>query len=233
MTSARPPELRLADEFFLAAHDHEASRMRPRLLPVVLSLGLSGALLAELIMESRIGQLDGYILAANRAALNSGRHRASRDGDSVTERIMHEITNQPGEPVSVWLGQVRHYATDGVLDRLFAAGLLREAKGRRWWGGATTEYQTVDPNLAMGPEARVFGLVSGARRNNSNLGAVILAGLTDATGLRAKMPVWDLSAAEVRSRMGQLRSGLPVPLRGLLADLETSVGAALLSSGHH
>lgn len=232
MTSGRLPELRLADEFFLAAHDHEATRMRPRLLPVVLSLGLTGALLAELMLEGRIGQSDGYLLAANPRAGRAGRQRAVHAPGSITDEIAEQIAVHPGQPVSAWLGQLRHFATDGVLDRLLADGVLREVKVRRWWGASAVEFQAVDPNQAMGPEARIFGVASKRVPDNS-LGAVLLAGLADATGLRDKLPVWELSAAEVRSRLSRLRGALPAPLHTLLADVETSVGAALLSTGHH
>jgi Golgi phosphoprotein 3 (GPP34) len=235
MTSGRLPELRLADEFFLAAHDHEATRMRPRLLPLVLSIGLAGALLAELMMESRIGQSDGYLLNANPRVVGGGRHRAPNGHGgpgSVTDEIVEQIAGHPGQPISAWLGQLRHIATDGVLDRLVGEGVLGEVKVRRWWGGSGVEYQAVDPNQAMGPEARIFGVVSD-RVSDTSLGAVLLAGLTDATGLRDKLPVWELSGAEVRSRMSRIRGTLPAPLHSLLADVETSVGAALLSTGHH
>lgn len=236
MTSGRLPELRLADEFFLAAHDHEATRMRPRLLPVVLSIGLTGALLAELMLEGRIGQSDGYLLGANPRVVRAGRHRSGRPGPhgpgSVTDQFAEQIAGHPGQPVSAWIGQLRHSATDGVLDRLFADDVLREVKVRRWWGASVVEYQAVDPNRAMGPEARIFGVVSN-RVADTSLGAVLLAGLADATGLREKLPVWELSAAEVRTRLSRLRGALPAPLHSLLADVETSVGAALLSTGHH
>lgn len=231
MTSGRLPDLRMADELFLAAHDHDATRMRPRLLPVVLSTGLAGALLAELMLENRIGQAEGYVLAANPRAVR-GRHRAIHEPGSVTDEFLEEIARHPGQPVSAWLSQLRHSATDGVVDRLFAAGILREVKTRRWWGGSAVEYQAVNQNQAMGPEARIFGVAS-SRARDTSLPTALLAGLTDATGLRDKLPVWDLPAAEVKARMSRLRDSLPAPLRSLLADVETAVGAAMLSTGHH
>lgn len=231
MTSGRLPSLRLADELFLAAHDHDAARMRPRLLPVVLSIGLSGALLAELMLENRIGQPEGYVLAANPRAVG-GPHRTVRGPGSVADEILDQIAAHPGQPVSGWLSNLRHTATEGVVDRLFAEGVLREVKTRRWWGGTGVEYQAVNLNQALGPEARIFG-VANSRGADISLSSALLAGLCDATGLRDKLPVWDLPAAEVRTRMSRLRDRLPAPLRGLLADVETSVGAAMLSTGHH
>ncbi len=207
--------------------------MRPRLLPAVLDLGLAGALLGELIMMNRLGQLDGYLLAAVRPPERSGRPYGEREGDTITDQVLDLIAGKPAQPVSVWLGQIRHLAADGVRDRLVDAGVLSEVTGRKWWGGAMVEYRALDPNQAMGPEAGVFGLVSSHRPLDTNLQAVTLAGLVDVTGLRTKMPAWDMGASEVHHRMVALRSGLPAPLRGLLADLETAVGAALLSSGHH
>ncbi|MCT2583913.1 GOLPH3/VPS74 family protein [Actinophytocola gossypii] len=233
MASSQLPGLRLADEFFLAAHDHEATRMRPRLQPVVLSLGLTGALLTELMLDGRVGQTDDYILAANLRAARTGRHRADGHGsDEISEQITERIARHPGQPVSAWLSELRHDVTDGVVARLFAAGLLREVRARRWWGGSSMEYHAVDPNRAMGPEARIFGLMRN-RGADTSLNAVLLAGLVDATGLREKLPAWDLPATEVRTMMSRLRAGLPAPLHHLLADVETSVGAALLSTGHH
>jgi Golgi phosphoprotein 3 (GPP34) len=231
MSRARLPQLRLADEFFLAAHDHEAARMRPRLLPAVLGLGISGALLAELMMTGRIGQLDGYILPAGQD-VRVGRHRGGGD-DPVTDRIVYLISNTPGQSVSVWLGQLQHSVTDGVRERLVDVDLLQVTNARRWWGGTTVEYRATDQNIAMGPEAQVFGVVSNDRRTDISLQAAMLVGLTDATGLRAKMPVWEGTPMEVRQRMADLRYALPQPLSALLTDLEAAVGAVMLSTGHH
>jgi hypothetical protein len=231
MTSGRLPTLRLADELYLAAHDHDAARMRPRLLSVVLSIGLAGALLAELMLENRVGQAEGYILAANPRAVR-GRHRAVPEPGSVTDEFLEQIAGHPGQPVSAWLSHLRHTATEGVVDRLCVTGVLREVKARRWWGGTGVEYQAVNPNQALGPEARIFGVAS-SRAADTSLPAALLAGLSDATGLRDKLPVWDLPAAEVKVLMSRLRDKLPAPLRGLLADVETAVGAAMLSTGHH
>jgi hypothetical protein len=233
MSTARLPQLRLADEFFLAAHDHEGARMRPRLLPAVLGLGLSGALLAELMMSGRIGQLDGYILPAGRDGVRAGRHRAGGGEDPVTDRIVRQIATTPGQSVSAWLGQLQHEVTDGVRERLLDANLLRPTSARRWWGGTTVEYKATNQNLAMSPEAQVFGVVSNDQRTDISLQAAMLAGLTDATGLRAKFPVWEPGMVEVRQRMADLRYALPAPLSSLLGNLEAAVGAVMLSTGHH
>ncbi|MFC4855066.1 GOLPH3/VPS74 family protein [Actinophytocola glycyrrhizae] len=231
MTSGRLPTLRLADELFLAAHDHDATRMRPRLLPVVLDIGLAGALLAELMLENRVGQTESHVLVANPRAVR-GLHQAAGVAGSVTDEFLEQVARSPGQPVSAWLSQLRHGATEGVVGRLTSAGVLREARTRRWWGGSALEYQAVAPNQAVGPEARIFGVV-GSRAADVTLPTALLAGLSDATGLRDKLPVWDLPAAEVKARMARLRNRLPAPLSGLLADVETAVGAAMLSTGHH
>nr|CEL23009.1 hypothetical protein [Kibdelosporangium sp. MJ126-NF4] len=205
--------------------------MGPRLLPVVLSIGLAGALLAELMLDNRLGQVEGYILAANPRALR-GRHRSVGVSDSVSEEFLEQIADHPGQSVSAWLSQLRHSSTEGVTERLRAAGVLRQVVLRRWWGGVAVEYQAVDPDQALRPEARILGVAS-RRTSDTSLPAAVLVGLSDATGLRDKLPVWGQSSAEVKVRMSRLRDTLPAPLRGLLADVETTVGAAMLSTGHH
>jgi len=206
--------------------------MRPRLLPAVLGLGLSGALLAELMMTGQIGQLDGYILPADRNGVRVGR-QPGRGGDPVTDRIVHRIATSPGQSVSVWLGQLQHSVTDGVRERLVDLDVLRPTSARRWWGGSTMEYRAADANQAMLPEAEVFSAVGSDRRTDITLQVAMLVGLTDATGLRGKMPVWEPGPMEVRQRMADLRYALPAPLSSLLSDLEAAVGAVMLSTGHH
>lgn len=233
MNTARGWQLRLADEFFLAAHIPDTTHMRPRLPPVVLNLGLAGALLAELIMANRIAQLEGYLVAVNPAARGAGGHQAGHDGDAVTERIMQRIATQTGQPASVWLEKLRDPAADGVRNRLVVAGILHASRSRSWWGGTAKHYEAADPNIVMVSEARVFRVVTRAPQAPVTLGEATLAGLADATGLRDKISGWDRSATQIRNRMAELRSGLPAQFRELLADLERVVGAALLSTGHH
>lgn len=206
--------------------------MRPRLLPAVLGLGLSGALLAELMMSGQIGQLDGYLLATEHNGVRVGRHRAMT-GDPVTDQIVYRITTSAGQPVSVWLGHLQHSVTDGVRERLVGARVLHVCNARRWWGGSTVEYRATNANQAMLPEAEVFSAVGSDRRTDITLQVAMLVGLTDATGLRAKMPVWEPGPMEVRHRMADMRFALPAPLSSLLTDLEAAIGAVMLSTGHH
>lgn len=231
MDGSRGHGLQLADEFFLVAHDQEAERMRPRMQPVALGIGLASALLAELMLAGIVGQRDGYILGASRVRLPPG--AASDARNRVSIEVVERIASSPGQPMQYWISELRHLSTDGVRDRLINEGVLREAKGRRWWGGSSVAYQAVDENLALAPEVRLYGLLGDHRSVELDLPAAVLVGLVEATGLLGKISLWDGSAGSARDHAAALRAELPEPLRGLLSHTETSVGAALLSSRHH
>jgi Golgi phosphoprotein 3 GPP34 len=227
----RDPVLRLADEFFLLAHDQEGTRMRPRLLPTVLGLGTASALVAELMLAGLVGELDGYLMAARRV-----RSARAPDGEphEVMTRVVELIGSGSRQSVQQWLGELRHFAAEGVRDRLLDSGVLTEARVRRWWGGSGVDVQAVDQNLALAPEVRLYSLFGDHHgRPEADLRMAVLAGLADATGLIGKIRLWDTSAAAARNRAASVRADLPEPLSGLLAHTEIVVGVATLSSRHH
>lgn len=81
---------RLADEFFLMAHDEATGK--PRLAERIAALGLAGALLGELAVESRIELRQGTVTVVD----------SSPCADELAGRVL-EFLKQEEHPTRTWL----------------------------------------------------------------------------------------------------------------------------------
>jgi hypothetical protein len=215
--------MRLADQLFLAAHDHDAGHLRTRLHRAGIELGLAGALLSELVLERRIDVQQGRIELVSRAPLD----------DILSQTVLADIVtelNAAKQPHSVrlWLVYLRHLTVTQVRNRLCFNGVLREEPGRTWWGGATSHYRAVDTNQALGPEAEVHSLLTHELAAANNITPVAFAALADACGLLPRLAWWREQRAGLRDRLVQLREQLPRALRELADQTEAAVGDAVL-----
>src|SRR5437867_2047207 len=150
-----PLPVRIADQLFLAAHDHDTGHLQARLHRAGMSLGLGGALLAELVLDRRIDVREGRIVLVSRAPMDDILCQTIL-GDVITE--LH-LARQP-HTVRTWLVYLSHSSVTQVRNRLTFNGVLREVPGRRWWGGAANKYQAIDISTALGPEAAVYSMLA-------------------------------------------------------------------------
>jgi Golgi phosphoprotein 3 (GPP34) len=217
-----PPPVRVADQLFLAAHDHDTGHLQAHLHKIGLELGLAGALLAELVLERRIDVQQGRIVLVSRAPMDDILGQTIL-ADIVTE--LH-VARQP-HTVRVWLAYLSHSAVVQVRNRLCFTGILEEVPGRRrWWGGTANKYRAVDVNLALGPEAEVHSLLVHDRAGT--LPAMVFAALADACGLLPKLAWWREQRGLLRRRLAQLREELPQALRELADQTEAAIGDAVV-----
>jgi Golgi phosphoprotein 3 GPP34 len=215
--------VRLADQLFLAAHDHDTGHLQARLHKAGLELGLAGALLCELVLERRIDVQHGRIVLVSRAPLQDILAQTVL-GDIVTE--LH-VAKQP-HTVRVWLAYLSHSSVTQVRNRLCFTGIVQELPGRRWWGAAANKYRAADINQALGPEAAVHSLLTHGQASNNSLPALTFATLADACGLLPKLTWWHEQKVGVRRGLAQLRDQLPRPLRELVDQTEAAVGDAVV-----
>lgn len=217
-----PAPIRVADQLFLAAHDHDTGHLRARLHRAGLEFGLAGALLAELMLDRRIDVRHDRIVVQSRAPV------PDILGQTVLEDILTEL-QVAGQPrtVRVWLVYLRHAAVPQVRNRLCFTGILEEVAGRSWWGGSASCYRAVDTTQALGPEAEVCSLLVHDHATQS-VPAMAFAALADASGLLPKLSWWREQRAGLRRRLVELREQLPDGLRDLIDATEAAVGDAVV-----
>ena len=218
-----PAPVRLADQLFLAAHDHDTGQLRARLHKAGMELGLAGALLAELILDRRIDVQAGRVVLVSRAPMQDILAQTVL-GDIVTE--LH-VAKQP-HTVRVWLVYLSHSSVTQVRNRLCFTGIVQEVPGRRWWGGAANKYRAADINQALGPEAAVHSLITHGQASNNSMSAITFAALADSCGLLPKLTWWREQKVGVRRRLVQLRDQLPRSIRDLVDETEAAVGDAVV-----
>jgi hypothetical protein len=205
-----PPAL--ADELWLIAHDDASGK--PRWHPVVAGLGLSAALLGELVLagalRARAGELD--------VADDSVR-------GPLADRVLGQMAVTPQHRATrTWLQWLAEDAPETVVGRLEQAGRVRRETRRRL--GRTVEHVIpVDLNDSGWAAARLS--VALARQQPMPDDQVMVAGLVTATGLDRFLVVEDKDAAAAHLRAHL--AALAPDRRDLLAQAEVAIGNAVLS----
>ena len=204
--------LALADELFLITHDFRNGKAK--LSEPALGIGLSAALLAELVFSGSLVVADG------RLALGEYPPPPERLTEALLEQTRQELFRQ-AVPVRDWLASHRRLVVELVADRMVRAGELTREQHKRL-GRTTTRFYPTKPSEAF---IRVQRLSSYLRtRIEISAGDAVLAALVTVMGPGANL--LDLEDAE-REYLEQLTPLLPLPLRELLAITETSIAAAL------
>ncbi|MCE7007134.1 GPP34 family phosphoprotein [Kibdelosporangium philippinense] len=218
--------LRLADEFFLVAHNHDADTIVPRLHDTGIELGLAGALLAELVLDRRLEVADGRVIVFDPSPPN----------DQLAASMLRDIVTEPPHSVRVWLEYLSQDARDKVGSRLHVAGHLAQVRLRKWWGGPAMQYRAVNAEQALIPEVRLHDLlarphpgleVTRISMDHKLMQDVTLAALAHSTGLLSAL-LWYHGPHRARSQLDEMRRALPAPLLELAKQTEAAVGDAVL-----
>ncbi len=220
-----PAHLRLADEFFLVAHNHDADAIAPRLHGTGIDLGLAGALLAELVLDRRLQVTEGLLVVLDPTPTT----------DPLAASLLRDIVTEPPHSIRIWLDYVSQDARDKVGSRLHIAGHLAQVRTRKWWGGPAVRYRAVNAEKALIPEVRLHDLL--ARPHALGIGRIsqdhklmqdaCLAALAQATGLLSAL-LWFHGPHRARSQVDELRRALPAQLLDLANQTEAAVGDAVL-----
>lgn len=205
----------LADEFYLSAHrDYDG---RPRLNDAAMSLGLAGALLAELAMHRRI-HVDPQALEVSVIS-------AEPPPDATAHAILDQLLGEPSiRSISTWLRYLARTAEQRVAERLVRARVVRQVISGPMWRKVTL-HPPMDANDAMFPAVRVTGLA--VRGLPIELPDALLVGLAAATGLD-RFLLQDVDATG-RQHLRTEVDRLPRPLWCLLVETKAVVGAAVLN----
>jgi hypothetical protein len=206
----------LADQFFLIAHEDRNGRSR--LHPRATGLGLSAALIAELMLLGRARVLDGDLRVVNREP----------PVDVLAHNILDLVVAQPQHhDLRTWLAFLAQDATDKVGERLLRAGAVEPVTRRRLMG-SQTHYMPMNAaqrNAAAWAPARLAGLL--VAHNGMDVADRTLAGLVLATGL-TRYVLWDFPVHRPGlANLHAIVDSLPAELRELIEHTQASVGSVL------
>ncbi len=201
----------LADDLFFVMHDSVTGRSR--LHPRLASLGLAGAVLAELMLAERV-TVD---LTTGQDRLHATTQDAT--GDPLTQSVLDHVIAEPQHSLITWLQFFARTVHADVTARMIAAKLLNPP---------TRHLLKLHPaapansNTAAWPLARLNLAVQ--RRKPPGVRDCVLYGLFVATG-GAQRALWEHDPAFVAATTAML----PVPLQRLIVQTEVAVGAAVIS----
>jgi len=214
MTHAyRPPAALAATDFWMLAHHERSGQV---LVPErVVAVGLAAALLAELLVEDRIG-FERQMVAPT---------SAYPPRDAVAHQILDQIHGEDRLPIQVWLRHLAQTAYEAVGGRLVRQRLVQRVEDRRLLGRSRVTYRPVDANKAGWPAARLHIFLLEQRVFTE--ADVILAGLAKATGLHHPALEGGGHLAE-RYLDAQLAGARPL-FRELFAHTAAVVGSTVMS----
>lgn len=203
---------RIADNLYLLAHDDATGR--PFLQRRALSVGLAGALLAELMFAGAIWvQADQLQIMARDVPV-----------DGLGGRVLGVLLAEPDRhPVRDWLMFLAVSSARDVGARLEHGGYLTRVSSRRPWRG--TKLVPADPDAAFAPLIRVRTVLDPARP--ATVSDAVLAGLATACGLGSHVLPFGPSGA--RQTLSNAIRHLHPGLRELIAHTQAAVDSALLS----
>jgi hypothetical protein len=212
---ASAPQLPLADDLFLAAHD--TARGKSLLSPATLGLGLAAALLGELMLWRRMDLKDGLITVVD------DRPTTDPATTAVLEQLMKEAHHRQ---VRDWIAFLATgVATDLVARRLARAGLVQRQEKRSLLG-TKVFFVPADSSTAGWPGSRVRTMIG--RGERLDIPDLMLAGLILATGLDQHVFI-TLDARDRGLLFDQLRRRLPAMLQELVGHAEAAVGDAVMA----
>lgn len=221
VTASDSPPGRLADDYYLIAHDDRTGRARSA--DPVVGIGLAAAMLGELMLSGHLAVADD-VLGITHLAL----HYAP--SDALANEILRLLTGRPQDrDLGTWIAFLAAEAASDVAGRLVADGQLtrRTRRSLGGFGPARVECLPVDLSAAAWPTIRLGGLL--ASGGEVLLSDVVLTGLVEATGL-LKHVLWDSPVHRPGYRHSELLlARLPAPFLSLLARTRTAVGAVVMT----
>jgi hypothetical protein len=209
------PQLPLADDLYLAAHD--SARGRCLLTSATLGLGLAAALLGELVLWRRLDLQDNLLTVLD------DRPTADPATSAVLERVLRESRHRQ---IRDWISFLATgVATDLVERRLARAGLIQRVE-KRGLLGTKVRFVPIDASTAGWPGTRIR--IAATRGELLDSPDLVLTGLVLATGLDQHVLV-TLDARERDHLYDQLRRRMPAMLQHLVGHAEAAVGDAVMA----
>jgi hypothetical protein len=210
-----PQQLPLADDLFLTAHDSVKGKCL--LTPATLGLGLSAALVAELVLWRRLDVIDGKVVIID------DRPTGDPAATAVLDQLLREGHHRA---VRDWIAFLATgIASDLVERRLARAGLVHRQEKRGLLGTKVT-FVPADSMVAGWPATRIRTYLG--RAEMLDVPDLVLAGLILATGLDQHVFI-TLGTRGRGQLFDQFRRRLPAMLQELVGHAEAAVGDAVMA----
>jgi hypothetical protein len=207
---------RVADDFFLIAHDDRSGRLR--VAAAAAGLGLAAALLGELVVARQVTVHGGelYPMVA----------------DPPTDGLQREVLRLIQDPrqqrdLDTWLRFLAGDALADVRQRLLVDGALVRVEAPWWARIHGVRHRPTDVNAAVWPAIRLAGMLS--RHERPSLSDAVLTGLVGVTGLLGHVLWFPDEHAPGWEHAAVLRRALPAPLGTLVAHTAAAVGQSVLT----
>ncbi|XVV09347.1 GOLPH3/VPS74 family protein [Actinoplanes sp. CA-131856] len=212
---ATSPQLPLADDLFLTAHDSVKGKCL--LSPATLGLGMAAALIGELVLWRRLDLVDGKI------QIIDDRPTGDPAATAVLDQLLREGHHRA---IRDWISFLATgIAVDLVERRLSRAGLVQRQEKRGLFGSKVS-FVPSDSMIAGWPATRIRTFIG--RGEMLDVPDLVLAGLILATGLDQHVFV----TLDTRGRtqlFDQLKRRLPAMLHELVSQTEAAVGDAVMA----
>jgi hypothetical protein len=203
----------LADDVFRLAH--RDSTGAPLLDLHVAGLGLSAALLGELLLTGHLTVRNGLVVITDHSA----------PSDVLAHTVLDQLASEREDhPVRTWLAYLGRSAHEEVAGRMERAGHLQVEVSRRIFA-RTVRYVPTDMNTAAWPWARLAGLLRrGDRLDDFD---TLLGGLAVATDLHRVLLIGEANAfaASLRPLIAEAAD----PVRELLTHTRAAAGDAVIT----
>jgi hypothetical protein len=205
----------VADELFLVGHDDYSGKCQVN--QAVLGCGLSGAVLAELMLAGRIALVDGRVVVRDPRPYS----------ERVTDAALAEMVKRTDAfPPRSWIDYLCGNVRDIVAGRLVAARMVRREQSRGMTLRAVTRYPAVDAVTAAGPRVRLRYMLD--QGQHLDVPTAILAALVRATELEHVL-LLRASRQQVRDQLTRITEALPADLRAVTAAVDAAVAAVALT----
>ncbi|XVU22158.1 GOLPH3/VPS74 family protein [Actinoplanes sp. CA-054009] len=212
---ATSPQLPLADDLFLTAHDSVKGKCQ--LSPATLGLGMAAALIGELVLWRRLDLVDGKI------QIIDDRPTGDPAATAVLDQLLREGHHRA---IRDWISFLATgIAVDLVERRLSRAGLVQRQEKRGLFGSKVS-FVPSDSMIAGWPSTRIRTFIG--RGEMLDVPDLVLAGLILATGLDQHVFV-TLDARGRTQLFDQLKRRLPAMLHELVSQTEAAVGDAVMA----
>ena len=209
------PQLPLADDLFLTAHD--TVKGKSLLTPATLGLGLAAALLGELVLWRRLDIADAKIV------LIDDRPTGDPAATAVLDQLLREGHHRA---VRDWISFLATGIAIDLVERRLSRAALVQRQEKRGLLSSKVYFVPTDSMVAGWPATRVRTLIG--RGEMLDVPDLVLAGLILATGLDQHVFV----TLDTRGRgllFDQLRRRLPAMLQELVGHTEAAVGDAVMA----
>lgn len=209
-------EFRLADELFLIGHDEYTGKTRVN--EELLSTGLAGAVLGELLINRRISCLGGKVAIVDPRPW----------GETVSDAALAELQQRMGSyVVRAWVEHLRTNAREAVGRRLASAGVVQREESRGMLGRrGSVKFPGVEPTVCAQPQVKLAYQLE--RPGVIHPQMATLASLLLTLGMENLLVV-TMSRQECREQLTQITASLPEELHTLITGVQAATTALALS----